>query len=134
MASAGTRRFRAVTSQSAPSATPGTRLATREFDRIYRSPSRRQRSSHFLVLARQRARGGTRWGISIKARLGNAVLRNRIRRRVREALRHATPELPGGWDLVVQPRSPAVATADFAALSRELEGLLDATLRSAEKR
>jgi ribonuclease P protein component len=86
-----------------------------------------------LVLARHRARGGTRWGISIKARLGNAVLRNRIRRRVREALLHATPELPGGWDLVVQPRSPSVATADFAALSRELERLLAATLRAKEE-
>jgi ribonuclease P protein component len=117
-----------VTSAPASSATPGGRLATRDFDRIHRSPSRRQRSGHFLVLARQRPRQGARWGISIKARLGNAVVRNRIRRRVREALRHASPELMAGWDVVVQPRSASVATADFAGLSRELERLLAAAL------
>lgn len=113
---------------------PGRRLATPDFNRIYRSPSRRQRSSHFLVLARQRPGGGVRWGISIKARLGNAVVRNRIRRRVREAFRHASPQLPAGWDVVVQPRSASVATADFAALSRELDRLLAAALRDEQGR
>lgn len=75
-----------------------------------------------------------RWGISIKARLGNAVVRNRIRRRVREALRHASPEMPTGWDVVIQPRSAEVATADFAALSRELERLLAAALGDKQAR
>ena len=68
----------------------------------------------------------TRWGISVKARLGTAVLRNRVKRRLRAILRRAQETLPPGWDVVVEPRTSKVATADFAALSRELEALLAA--------
>lgn len=97
-------------------------LATRDFDRVYREPSGRQRSRHFLVLARRRDDGPACWGISVKAKLGGAVLRNRIKRRLREILRAAP--LPPAWDIVVQPQSPAVASTEFAVLRRELEDLL----------
>ena len=50
------------------------------------------------------------------------MVRNRVKRRLREMLRAAA--LPVGWDFVVQPRDARVATADFAELSRELESLL----------
>ena len=103
-------------------------LATRDFDRVYRDATRRLRSRHFLVLARRRedAQTGARWGISVKARLGGAVVRNRIKRRLREILRGC--ELPPAWDIVVQPQSAAVAGGDFAALRRELEDLLRAVV------
>lgn len=101
-------------------------LATRDFDRVYRDPTRRLRSRHFLVLVRRREQGpgvmNARWGISVKARLGSAIVRNRIKRRLREILRAGA--LPPAWDIVIQPRSAGVATADFAALRRELEALL----------
>lgn len=109
-------------------------LATRDFDKVYREPARRLRSRHFLVLARPadggaRRRdaaptGAARWGISVKAKLGGAVLRNRIKRRLREILRGC--DLPPAWDIVVQPQSAAVASTDFAALRRELEEMLRA--------
>ena len=108
-------------------------LATRDFDRVYRDPSRRLRSRHFLVLARRRDAAATRaarWGISVKAKLGGAVLRNRIKRRLREILRGG--DLPPAWDIVVQPQSAAVASTDFAALRRELEEMLRAV--TAEKK
>lgn len=54
------------------------------------------------------------------------MLRNRVKRRLREILRRAP--LPPGWDVVVQPRDATVATADFAALRRELTGLVEKTL------
>jgi ribonuclease P protein component len=101
-------------------------LATRDFDRVYREPARRLRSGHFLVLARRRKEGAARWGISVKARLGGAVLRNRIKRRLREILRGCA--LPPAWDVVIQPQSAAVAAADFAALRNELEELFRAAL------
>lgn len=104
-----------------------TRLRTRDFDRIHRQPARRERSGRFQVLARPNGLGRARWGISVKARLGNAVVRNRVKRRLREMLRRA--ELTAGWDLVVQPRDARVATADFGELSRELESLLSRTLK-----
>lgn len=120
-------------SHSTRPATAG--LATRDFDRIYRAPTRRQQSECFLVLARPRTSGTglTRWGISVKARLGTAVLRNRVKRRLRAILRGAQEAVPPGWDVVVEPRTSQVATADFAALSRELETLLAAALGQNEK-
>jgi len=102
------------------------RLRTRDFDRIHRQPARRERSRRFQVLARPNRLERARWGISVKAKLGNAVVRNRVKRRLREMLRAAA--LPAGWDFVVQPRDARVATADFGELSEELESLLAETL------
>jgi ribonuclease P protein component len=99
-----------------------TRLRTRDFDRIHRQPARRERSRRFQVLARPNGLARARWGISVKARLGNAVTRNRVKRRLREMLRRA--DLAAGWDLLVQPRDARVATADYAELERELGALL----------
>lgn len=121
-----------TSAQPSSARTAARRLATRDFDRIYRSPARRQRSPRFLALARPRPEGPTRWGISIKARLGNAVVRNRIRRRVREAIRAAALRLPPaaeGWDVVVQPRTAELARAEFDGVKREIETLLSAALR-----
>jgi len=105
-------------------------LRTSDFDRLYRGPSRRQRSERFLVLAQANRRGETRWGISVKTRLGGAVVRNRMKRRLREILRGAG--LPGGWDIVVQPRTARVASDAFEDLRRELTTLLERTLRAEE--
>ncbi|MBI2956000.1 MAG: ribonuclease P protein component [Acidobacteria bacterium] len=109
------------------------RLRTADFDRLYRQPARRQYSPRFLVLARPRQDSETRWGLSVKAALGSAVVRNRIKRRLREILRRLAPELPAGWDIVIQPREAAVASADFAALAEELTALLRRALHPEEK-
>ena len=109
-------------------------LRTSDFDRLYRKAERRERSRRFLVLAARRPEASgreTRWGLSVKARLGGAVVRNRIKRRLREILRGAG--LAPGWDIVVQPLAAEVATADFAALRDELSGLLAPALRTGKK-
>lgn len=64
-----------------------------------------------------------RYGISTGRRLGGAVQRNRVRRRVREALR-ASPAGGGhGWDILVVAR-PASVEATYDELSAALERLL----------
>jgi ribonuclease P protein component len=63
----------------------------------------------------------TRYGLTVSRRVGQAVVRNRIKRRLREILRQIN--LPPGWDLVVIARNPA-ANADFATLGRSVEDLL----------
>jgi len=65
----------------------------------------------------------SRFGISVKKALGGAVVRNRIRRRIREILRRNRTEIPTGWDIVIHPR-PSVAEAPFAPLAAELVRLL----------
>lgn len=52
-------------------------------------------------------------------RVGKAVLRNRLRRRVREVFRLNRVNLPGGWDILVNPRE-AVGKVSFTTLQREL--------------
>jgi len=51
------------------------------------------------------------------------VVRNRIRRRIREIFRRNSSEIPTGWDIVIHPRR-SVAQAPFAPLEVELLGLL----------
>ena len=54
----------------------------------------------------------SRFGFSVSRRLGNAVQRNRARRRLREAVRRALPSIANGWDLVFIAR-PALSQAGF---------------------
>jgi ribonuclease P protein component len=76
--------------------------------------------------AKQKTTGSrpvSRFGISVKKALGGAVVRNRIRRRIREILRCNRTEIPSGWDIVIHPRR-SVAQAPFAPLQAELVRLL----------
>lgn len=63
----------------------------------------------------------SRVGFAVPKKTGNAVVRNRIRRRLRAALT-ALP-LAGGWDLVISVR-PAAAQQHYAGLAAALSDLL----------
>jgi ribonuclease P protein component len=93
-----------------------------EFDAVYRTGKRRS-SSHFTVFFRANELPQSRFGFSIKKALGGAVVRNRIRRRVREMVRCHRLEIPAAWDIVIHPKS-TVARAEFAALTADLLRLL----------
>lgn len=72
-----------------------------------------------------------RVGVVTGRRVGNAVTRNRAKRRVRESLRRLHPCLPRGWDLVfiVRPRAAHARFDEIDAAARELLsrlGLLEA--------
>ena len=99
------------------------RLARRaEFEAVYRG-GRRRSSVSLVIFLRANAGGKTRFGMSVKKSLGNAVARNRIRRRVREILRLHREEIAPGWDVVIHP-SRAAGTLKFAKLEMELLTLL----------
>lgn len=55
------------------------------------------------LILRRRPEGGRRLGISVSRRFGNAVARNRFKRRIREAFRRAQHALPPGIDCVFMP-------------------------------
>jgi ribonuclease P protein component len=60
----------------------------------------------------------SRTGFVTSKRIGGAVVRNRVRRRLREIVRHQQPALRGGFWLVVIARPPA-ARASYRALEDE---------------
>jgi ribonuclease P protein component len=93
-----------------------------DFDAVYRAGKRRS-SSHFTVFFRANQLPVSRFGFSIKKALGGAVVRNRMRRRMREIVRCHRMEIPAGWDIVIHPKS-AVARAEFAALTTDLVRLM----------
>ena len=74
-----------------------------------------------LVLVARRTDGEhCRFGFSVSKRLGNAVVRNRVKRRLREAARvEVLPLVESGWDFVVIARKDA-ADADYHRLNRSL--------------
>ena len=63
----------------------------------------------------------SRGGFSVSKRVGKAVIRNRVKRLLREILRQ-TPLQPG-WDIIFIAR-PMVATADYASLEKSVNDLL----------
>jgi ribonuclease P protein component len=69
--------------------------------------------SHPLLTARFRRTDleTTRFGLSTGRALGGAVVRNRVRRRLREALRVMAPSFQPGWDVLIIAR-PAIVEAD----------------------
>ena len=93
-----------------------------EFDAVYRN-GRRRSSRQFTVFFAANGLGESRFGMSVGRALGGAVVRNQIRRRVREILRLDRREIPSGWDIIVHPRA-SVAGGEFAPLREELLALL----------
>ena len=76
-----------------------------------------------LVLYARRNRSATnRVGVTVSKKLGGAVVRNRVRRRLREAYRLHEGEFQSGWDIVLVARTKAI----HAPFSKLEQAYLDA--------
>lgn len=85
------------------------------FRRLYHSNG--QANIYMVLYARRNRLGVNRVGITVSKKLGHAVVRNRVRRRLREIYRLHEEAFQPGWDIVVVARSKAV-DAPFDALTK----------------
>lgn len=89
-----------------------------QFRAVY-SAGRKKSSRSFVVFSLPNQSETTRFGLTTPRKVGKAHERNRIRRRVREILRHGRGSISPGYDVVINPRR-SVLERDFAALDAEL--------------
>ena len=101
------------------------------FRRLYASAGH---SNSYLVLYARKNRGQTnRVGVTVSKKLGGAVVRNRVRRRLREVYRLHEAAFAPGWDIVVVARSRCIG-APFSKLTEaylslaEKAGILEKSL------
>ena len=85
------------------------------FRRLYATSG--HANGYLVLYARPNRTQGNRVGITVSKKLGCAVVRNRVRRRLREVYRLQEDCFLPGWDIVVVARSRCI-TADFEKLTQ----------------
>ena len=100
------------------------RVLTKRADFVAANKGLRNAKPGFVLLTRPNGGLGTRYGVTVTKKIGNAVVRNRMKRRFRELLRIALPKgaLPN-HDHVLVGRAGGVKR-DFHIMADELERAL----------
>lgn len=75
---------------------------------------------------------GPRIGLTVGRALGGAVQRNRIKRRMREAVRLHLSQLTASVDVVLNPKKTAL-TADFSQVKAEVKRALEVVQKNSDK-
>lgn len=104
---------------------------TRRADFLKTARARTRRMPGFVIQARDRRDGGpVRVGFTCSKKVGNAVARNRAKRRLRETARLTLPDLGHpGWDYVLIGRRDVTAERNFQTLLADLREALRAIHR-----
>jgi len=91
-----------------------------DFRRLY-SKGKSAVNPYMVVYCRKNGKGLNRVGYTVSVKLGHAVVRNRVRRRLREIYRLNSPSLKAGYDIIIVARTRCVggvyARMDAAFLS-----------------
>lgn len=99
-----------------------------DYQRAYSAARKRQSASMSWFLAprspEDSAASGPRVGLTVGKVLGKAHERNRIKRRMREAIRRHVDLLPQGVDLIFHPRR-TVMSMEFSRLEAEIVRILE---------
>lgn len=107
---------------------PSLTILTARADFLRAAQAGRASAPAFMLQARQRPAGegaGMRVGFTCSKKVGNAVARNRAKRRLREIARAVLPARGrDGWDYVLIGKAGATATHPYAALLTDLEAAL----------
>ena len=94
----------------------------KDFKRLYYR-GKNVANEYLAVYSRRFGGKGCRLGITVSAKIGKAVVRNRIRRLIKESYRLMEDEVRPGWDIVVVARGRA-AHAVFGEISSSLKKAL----------
>jgi ribonuclease P protein component len=112
-----------------------------DYQRVYKASRKRfgKQMSYFFALreplgpdessAHDAGPDGPRVGLTVSKAMGNAVDRNRIKRRMREAVRRQLPLLRTRIDVVLHPQRNVI-DLDFAILEREVASVFQVIQRS----
>ena len=103
-------------------------------DFLRAASARRQGTGGFLLQARDRADNLTavRVGFTASKKIGNAVLRNRAKRRMRALVRQIMPGMAqAGWDYVLVAKPGVTVVRDYALLLTDLEAAMRAVHKDA---
>jgi ribonuclease P protein component len=84
---------------------------SRDFRKVY-DRRRSASDSRLLIYGCENELPHSRLGLSVSRKVGNAVVRNRIRRLYREAFRLTRSEIPKGLDLVLIPRGSEIPSLE----------------------
>lgn len=102
-------------------------LRRADFRRVYDNGTRhssRLLSAFLLRIPETEPHPQARIGFTVPRAIGKAVVRNRIRRRTREAIRLDYSSIPASFDLVIHPRRN-ILDAPFDELRREVRKLIE---------
>ena len=91
-----------------------------DFERVYQDGRRHFASSMTVFYLRRGEEGGARVGFTVSKALGGAVERNRMKRRLREAVRRKLGGLELPVDVVINPKKSLLA-AEFERVLDEVE-------------
>ena len=86
------------------------------FRRLYHK-GKSAANKHLVLYCRRNGSNENRIGLTVSGKLGHAVVRNRVRRRLREVYRLNEERFAPGWDIVVVARSRCIS-ADFGKLTQ----------------
>lgn len=93
----------------------------RDFRWLYNKGDSRA-ASEIVIYFKKRRREGNRLGLTVSKKVGCAVVRNRIRRLIKENYRLREDRLKSGYDMVIVARSSA-ASSDFHRIGKAMDYL-----------
>ncbi|MDI3480858.1 MAG: ribonuclease protein component [Tepidanaerobacteraceae bacterium] len=93
-----------------------------EFKNVYRA-GKRLSCPYFNVYIKENDLKTARLGVSISKKIGKSVVRNRIKRRIKELFRHNIENIKKGIDIIISIKKD-ISKMDYKDLKREIKNIL----------
>jgi len=94
----------------------------RDFQRLYKRGGKAV-SKNLIIYYRKNQEQGHRVGITVSKKVGSAVVRNKVKRRIKECFRKVEGKIPKPHDIVIVAR-PRCAESEFSDILKDLEKLV----------